>query len=52
MSPFALTTAVNTLANALADHLSDDDLTLASAMFTQLGDTLTTISVLRSRDSQ
>lgn len=52
MSPFALTTAVNTLANALADNLSDDDLALTAAIFAQLGDTMATISVLRAQSSK
>lgn len=46
--PLALTTAVNTLAVALAQGLSDRDLTLLSALLTQLGDTLATIAVQRS----
>lgn len=46
--PLALTTAVNTLAVAIAGHLGDEDLELAAAVLTQLGDTLATISVQRS----
>ena len=46
--PLALTTAVNTLAVAIAGQLGDDDLELAAAVLTQLGDTLATISVQRS----
>ena len=46
--PLALTTAVNTLAVAIAGQLGDEDLELASAVLTQLGDTLATISVQRS----
>lgn len=46
--PLALTTAVNTLAVAIAGQLGDEDLELAAAVLTQLGDTLTTISVQRS----
>ena len=47
--PAALTTAVNTLAVALAARLEDEDLSLAAALLTQLGDTLATIAVQRSR---
>lgn len=46
--PLALTTAVNTLAVAIAGQLGDEDLELAVAVLTQLGDTLATISVQRS----
>lgn len=47
--PLALTTAVNTLAVAIAAQLNDGDLALAAALLTQLGDTLATISVQRER---
>lgn len=47
--PLALTTAVNTLAVALSARLNDEDLELAAAVFAQLGDTLATIAVQRSR---
>ena len=47
--PLALTTAVNTLAVAIAGQLGDEDLELAAAILTQLGDTLATIAVQRSR---
>lgn len=46
--PLALTTAVNTLAVAMAQNLSDDELALYAAVLTQLGDTLSTIAVQRS----
>ena len=46
--PLALTTAVNTLAVAIAGQLGDEDLELAAAVLTQLGDALATISVQRS----
>ncbi len=46
--PLALTTAVNTLAVAIAGQLGDEDLELVAAVLTQLGDTLATISVQRS----
>ena len=44
--PLALTTAVNTLAVAIAARLDNGDLALA-ALLTQLGDTLATIAVQR-----
>ena len=47
--PLALTTAVGTLAVAIAGQLSDEDLELAAVILTQLGDTLATIAVQRSR---
>lgn len=47
MSPLEMTTAINTLANIIACSLSDQELALASAAFSQLGDTLSTIAVLR-----
>lgn len=46
--PLALTTAVNTLAVALAGTLSDEELALYAAVLTQLGDTLSTIAVQRN----
>ncbi|MCI8444098.1 MAG: hypothetical protein HFJ37_02845 [Clostridia bacterium] len=48
MSPFELTTFINTTANAIACNMSDDELNLLSTVFSQLGDTLATISVQRS----
>ena len=51
-SPLALTTAVNTLAVAIADSFSDQDLDLVSALFVQLGDTLATIAAQRQRCSR
>lgn len=47
--PLALTTAVNTLAVAIANQLNDADLTLLGALLTQLGDTLETIAAQRER---
>lgn len=46
--PLALTTAVNTLAVALASRLSDEELDMTAALLVQLGDTLATLSVQRS----
>ena len=45
--PLALTTAINTLAVAIAAQLSDDELNLVSAVFNQLGETLGTIATQR-----
>lgn len=42
--PLALTTTVNSLAVAIAAQLTDDQLGLLAAIFTQLGDTLGTIA--------
>ena len=47
--PAALTTAVNTLAVAIAARLEDEDLSLTAAILTQLGDTLETIAAQRER---
>ena len=47
-APLALTTAVNTLATAMARCLDDSELALAAAILTQLGDTRATIAVQRS----
>lgn len=46
--PLALTTAVNTLAVAIAGRLSDEELDLVAALLVQLGDTLATISTQRA----
>ena len=43
-----LTFAITTVANLLSENLSDDELALAAASFTQLGDTLATIATQRS----
>lgn len=47
-NPLALTTGINTLAVTLACQLGDEELELAAAVLTQLGDTLTTIAVQRA----
>ena len=47
--PLALTTAVNTLAVAVASRLDDEDLELTAPVFVQLGDTLATIAAQRAR---
>lgn len=48
MNPCELTVGVTALANSIACQLSDDALNLAAAIFSQLGDTLATISAQRS----
>jgi hypothetical protein len=48
INPCELTTLITALANFLAQQLTDDELTIFSAMTTQLGDTLETISAQRS----
>ena len=45
--PVALSSAVHALAAAISARLSDDELTLAAVMLTQLADTLSTIAVQR-----
>lgn len=49
MQSLTVPTTISALATAIAENLSDDDLALAAAILTQLGDTLTTIAVLRAR---
>lgn len=46
--PLALTTAINTLAVAIAAQLNDNELNMVSAIFNQLGDTLETIAAQRA----
>ena len=46
--PLALTTAVNSLAVAVAAQLNDTELGMAAAILTQLGDTLATIAAQRA----
>ena len=48
MNPCSLTVAITAAANVLAGQLSDGDLSLLGAAFTQLGDTLTMIATQRS----
>lgn len=48
MSPLELSMSITAIANAIACQLSDDELDITAAVFTQLGDTLATISVQRS----
>ena len=46
--PLAFTTAVNTLAAAIARNLDEDELALLTAVLVQLTGSLTTIAVQRS----
>ena len=46
--PLAFTTAVNTLAVAIARNLDEDELALLTAVLVQLTGSLTTIAVQRS----
>ena len=48
MNGFQLTNFINSTANLIAYNYTDDDLNLLAVIFTQLGDTLTTIAVQRS----
>jgi len=49
MTGLELTSFITAIANAISSGVSDDDvLSLLGAIFTQLGDTLTTISITRS----
>lgn len=43
-----LTAGISALASAMASCLSDEELGLAAVIVTQLGDTLTTLSVRRA----
>lgn len=45
--PLALTTAINSLAVAIAIQLNDNELNMVSAIFNQLGETLGTIATQR-----
>lgn len=47
MNALELTSSISALANAIACQVNDDELDLLAAVFTQLGDTLATISVQR-----
>lgn len=48
MTPLELTSTITAIANALACRLTSDESALLAAVFTQLGDTLTTIAVIQS----
>lgn len=51
MSSCELVTLVSTLSCIIADNSTDDELSLLSAVFTQLGDSLTTILTCRSNNN-
>ena len=48
MNTCELTASITAAANAIACKLSDDDLSLLSAVLVQLGDTLATIATQRA----
>lgn len=48
MNACELTAGITAAANALACKFTDEELGVPGAVFTQLGDTLTTIAVQRS----
>lgn len=48
MNGCELTASISALASLLASRLSDSELALTAAVFTQLGDTLATLSVQKS----
>lgn len=50
--PDSLPAAVGALAAAIAQGLSDDEVALMSALFVQLGDSLTTILASRALQEQ
>lgn len=51
MSPCELVTLISTLSCLIADNSTDDELSILSAVFTQLGDSLTTILACRSNNT-
>ncbi len=48
MNPCELSMNITAIANAIAENLSEDDLAITAAVFTQLGDTLATIATSRA----
>lgn len=48
MNSCELTTAISALANSISCQMTTDEVTLAGAIFSQLGDTLATIAAQRS----
>ena len=48
MNAIELTTAVTTLANAIACHLTTSEIAVVAGVFVQLGDTLATIAAQRA----
>lgn len=51
MNSCELVTLISTLSCAIADNATDDELSLLSAIFTQLGDSLTTILTCRTNNN-
>lgn len=52
MNPCELVTLVSTLSCLIADNSTDEELSILSAVFTQLGDSLATILVCRDNNSK
>lgn len=52
MDAVELTALVNTVANLLSVNMCPKELALAAALFTQLGDTLAAIAVVRANDAE
>ncbi len=50
MTSLELTSAITAIANTLACRLTSDEVVLLAAVFTQLGDTLTTIAAIQSSE--
>ena len=48
MNPCALTASMTAIANSLAYGLTEDEINLLGAVFTQLGDTLITLATHKS----
>ena len=48
MNPCELTVSITALANSIACQLTTDEISLVSAVFMQLGDSLATIAAQRS----
>lgn len=51
MSSCELVTLISTLSCLIADNSTDDELSILSAVFTQLGDSLATILACRSNNN-
>ena len=51
MNPINITFTINSLSIAISEKLSDEELDFVAAIFTQLGDTLATISATRGLKS-
>ncbi len=51
MNSCELVTLISTLSCVIADNSTDEELSILSAVFTQLGDSLTTILTCRSNNN-